>query len=149
MDKLYNKYGIDAYNFNIIPEQNLSITYEDIRTILTPLEAINKSTLGVDLSQNGIISIEDFQKIQNALSVFSKGQRRENNTCSANCIGMCVSTCYDACTGCTSCSGTCAGSCNGCTGGCGGACGGCTGCVGHCDGSCLGGPHWADGEWWP
>lgn len=140
LDKLYNKYNSNtSYNFpsNLIDGKH--IDDQDLQTLLTPLQTINKNYLNIS-SIDEIIA-NDFDKIQQSLNYFSTATQTGSSTCQSGCMGMCTNNCT-ACTGCTSCSG-CTGGCTSCDGGCSGGCGWCDGgCLGNCkgcSGHCTGG----------
>lgn len=138
-------YGGASYDFTNTPAAGIIIDTEHREKNLTPLKAINPSTLPIT-SGEVIIDDEDIVAMESFITL-CKAQGKEDktasrNTCSGGCTGLCYTTCTGGCTG--SCTSACAQACsNNCTTGCYTSCRGCDGtcsgtCDGDCDGSCTG-----------
>lgn len=119
-----------------IPNKQQPVMEEQLNSILTPLNQINKNITAKLIDPNIVIE-EDLLSLDSSIALLKNTPiDSSNNDCNDNCSGLCVTECYSGCSGC---SGTCSGGCSTtCSGSCSGSCSGtCSGCVSGCTSNCM------------
>jgi len=145
-------YAGSSYDYTIVPASGVSIAAEHQAKIVTPMRAVNGTTVGTTAASRGNAAVS-ISNLDTILTKFeSKALTPGSTDCASSCSGLCHTECGNTCKGCSgtcegSCKDTCTGSCTGdCTGDCSGTCtgcsgscsGGCTSCSGTCSGGCSG-----------
>lgn len=125
-----------ATNYSVTPAVGGKILAEHQTKIITPLNAISATGIGLASSGDTILSLAAADTLVTNYAAIAA--TAANSGCASSCSGLCqgycdtsCSGCSGSCTSCTGCSGSCT-SCSGCSG-----CSGCGGCGGDCTAACA------------